>query len=86
MRIPLALRQFVLLLGALASFAGPSLAQQQVAARTPRPDLQDRIKDMVTIGGIRPNQLVGYGLVVGLNGTGDGSVPVTNQTLQSLKH
>lgn len=84
MRIPLALRQFVLLLGALASFAGPALAQQQMAARNPRPDLQDRIKDMVTIGGIRPNQLVGYGLVVGLNGTGDGSVPVTNQTLQSL--
>lgn len=84
MRIPLAIRQCVLLFGALASFAAPALAQQQVAARTPRPDLTDRIKDMVTIGGIRPNQLVGYGLVVGLNGTGDGSVPVTNQTLQSL--
>jgi flagellar P-ring protein precursor FlgI len=68
----------------MAAVATPVLAQQRVAARTPRPDLQDRIKDMVTIGGIRPNQLVGYGLVVGLNGTGDGSVPVTNQTLQSL--
>lgn len=78
------LRHFLLILGAWASFAMPVLAQQQVAARNPRPDLQDRIKDMVTIGGIRPNQLVGYGLVVGLNGTGDGSVPVTNQTLQSL--
>ena len=78
------LRHLLLILGAWASFAMPVLAQQQVAARNPRPDLQDRIKDMVTIGGIRPNQLVGYGLVVGLNGTGDGSVPVTNQTLQSL--
>lgn len=84
MRIFTMLRHFLLIFGAWASFAMPVLAQQQVAARNPRPDLQDRIKDMVTIGGIRPNQLVGYGLVVGLNGTGDGSVPVTNQTLQSL--
>lgn len=84
MRIFPSLRNLVLIMGALASVATPVVAQQQVAARTPRPDLQDRIKDMVTIGGIRPNQLVGYGLVVGLNGTGDGSVPVTNQTLQSL--
>lgn len=30
-----------------------------------------RIKDIVDIEGIRENQLVGYGLVVGLNGTGD---------------
>ncbi|MBV8071938.1 MAG: flagellar basal body P-ring protein FlgI [Acidobacteriaceae bacterium] len=30
-----------------------------------------RLKDLVTIEGVRPNQLVGYGLVVGLNGTGD---------------
>lgn len=77
-------RRALLIAGALASFAAPALSQQQMAARNPRPDLQDRIKDMVTIGGVRPNQLVGYGLVVGLNGTGDGSVPVTNQTLQSL--
>jgi flagellar P-ring protein precursor FlgI len=32
----------------------------------------DRVKDLVTVGGVRPNQLVGYGLVVGLQGTGDG--------------
>ncbi|MCB1478705.1 MAG: flagellar basal body P-ring protein FlgI, partial [Rhodobiaceae bacterium] len=30
-----------------------------------------RIKDLVDIEGVRENQLVGYGLVVGLNGTGD---------------
>src|SRR5436305_7615196 len=30
-----------------------------------------RLKDMVTIEGVRTNQLLGYGLVVGLNGTGD---------------
>jgi len=31
-----------------------------------------RIKDLTDIEGIRDNQLIGYGLVVGLNGTGDG--------------
>src|SRR3954451_19058537 len=30
-----------------------------------------RLKDLVTIEGVRGNQLLGYGLVVGLNGTGD---------------
>lgn len=30
-----------------------------------------RLKDLVTVEGVRPNQLIGYGLVVGLNGTGD---------------
>ena len=30
-----------------------------------------RIKDMATVGGVRDNQLIGYGLIVGLNGTGD---------------
>lgn len=30
-----------------------------------------RIKDIANVGGIRPNQLIGYGLVVGLNGSGD---------------
>src|ERR1700750_259870 len=30
-----------------------------------------RIKDVATIEGVRDNQLIGYGIVVGLNGTGD---------------
>lgn len=33
--------------------------------------LAERIKDLATLAGVRTNQLVGYGLVVGLNGTGD---------------
>lgn len=32
-----------------------------------------KIKDLVNVRGVRDNQLIGYGLVVGLNGTGDGS-------------
>jgi flagellar P-ring protein precursor FlgI len=45
-----------------------------------------RIKDIVTVNGVRSNQLVGYGLVVGLNGTGDGlrNSPFTEQSLQSM--
>lgn len=45
-----------------------------------------RIKDIVDIEGVRENQLVGYGLVVGLNGTGDGlnNSPFTRQSLESM--
>lgn len=35
-----------------------------------------RVKDLVDIQGVRGNQLVGYGLVVGLDGTGDGNKAV----------
>lgn len=41
-----------------------------------------RIKDIASLKGVRTNQLVGYGLVVGLNGTGDGAG--TKFTVQSL--
>lgn len=45
-----------------------------------------RIKDIVDIEGVRENQLVGYGLVVGLNGTGDGlsNSPFTQQSLIAM--
>ncbi len=44
----------------------------------------ERIKDLAGIAGVRSNQLVGYGLVVGLDGTGD-QVTQTPFTVQSLK-
>jgi len=44
----------------------------------------DKIKDITNIVGIRDNQLIGYGLVIGLNGTGDGGSKFTNKSLQSL--
>lgn len=45
-----------------------------------------RIKDIVTVKGVRANQLVGYGLVIGLNGTGDSlrNSPFTEQSIQSM--
>lgn len=44
----------------------------------------ERVKDLTRIDGVRSNQLVGYGLVVGLNGTGDGSGAATVQSLRNM--
>ena len=45
----------------------------------------ERIKDLATVAGVRGNQLVGYGLVVGLDGTGD-QTSQTPFTVQALKN
>jgi len=46
----------------------------------------ERIKDIASFAGVRSNQLVGYGLVVGLDGTGDqtSQTPFTVQSLKSM--
>ncbi|MFN3985971.1 MAG: flagellar basal body P-ring protein FlgI [Rhodocyclaceae bacterium] len=59
-----------MLLLVLSLFAWPALAAE-------------RIKDIASIGGVRNNQLVGYGLVVGLDGTGDQTTQ-TPFTVQSI--
>ena len=47
--------------------------------------MADRIKDLTTVAAMRTNQLIGYGLVVGLQGTGDGSdVSFTAQSMKTL--
>ena len=71
MRRPLRLFSAVLLATALV--AGPSFAKS-------------RIKDIVEFEGVRENMLVGYGLVVGLNGTGDSlrNAPFTKQSLEAM--
>jgi flagellar P-ring protein precursor FlgI len=66
------MKLFIVLLTALASLL-PSLAHA------------DRVKDLVTVAAMRPNQLVGYGLVVGLEGTGDGTdVSFTVQSMRAM--
>ncbi|GAA0623474.1 flagellar basal body P-ring protein FlgI [Brevundimonas kwangchunensis] len=62
-----------LIAAAVAGFASPAMAQS-------------RIKDIASIEGVRTNQLVGYGLVVGLNGTGDSlrNCPFTRQSLEGM--
>ena len=64
----------------LASLAILFLAFNAVLPLKAEPDRGVRLKDLVSIEGVRANQLVGYGLVVGLNGTGD-----TQQTLFSAQ-
>lgn len=43
-----------------------------------------RLKDLVSIKGVRENPLIGYGLVIGLNGTGDGGGEITNTSLKKM--
>ncbi|HET9161717.1 MAG TPA: flagellar basal body P-ring protein FlgI, partial [Caulobacteraceae bacterium] len=47
---------------------------------------KSRIKDIVAFEGVRDNQLIGHGLVVGLNGTGDSirNCPMTKQMLEAM--
>ena len=50
------------------------------------PSHADRIKDLAKIAGVRDNQLIGYGIVVGLDGTGDQTTqtPFTIQSLENM--
>lgn len=67
----------------LAAALGAALVLGPVAQAAAAPA---RIKDIVDVEGVRENQLVGYGLVVGLDGTGDSlnNSPFTRQSLQSM--
>jgi flagellar P-ring protein precursor FlgI len=51
-----------------------------------RPAQAERVKDLATVQGVRANQLVGYSLVVGLDGTGDQTTqaPFTTQSLGTM--
>src|SRR4249920_3495928 len=71
MRRPLAI--FSAFLAAASLMATPSFAKS-------------RIKDIVEFEGVRENMLVGYGIVVGLNGTGDAlrNSPFTKQSLEAM--
>ncbi|HET9784734.1 MAG TPA: flagellar basal body P-ring protein FlgI [Terriglobales bacterium] len=65
-----------------ALLAGLALA---AAAATPSNSLEVPISDITTVAGVRDNLLVGYGLVVGLNGTGDRRQTLfTTQTLSNI--
>jgi flagellar P-ring protein precursor FlgI len=67
-------------------FAGLLTASMTLLPTTSAQGAAARIKDIVDFEGVRENQLVGYGLVVGLNGTGDSlnNSPFTKQSLQSM--
>ena len=63
-----------LILAAIAMLWGASTAHAE------------RVKDLASVQGVRPNQLVGYGLVVGLDGTGDqtSQAPFTVQSIKNM--
>lgn len=69
-RLPLMIRRLALL--AVALLAAPAQAE--------------RVKDLADVAGVRGNPLVGYGLVVGLDGTGDQTTqaPFTVQSLKAM--
>jgi flagellar P-ring protein precursor FlgI len=71
-------RAFLTRLFAFAAFA--------VLAFAPQAEGYSRVKDLVDVEGVRDNMLVGYGLVVGLNGSGDSlkNAPFTQQSLQTM--
>ncbi len=55
------------------------------AALAPQAAHADRVKDIASVAAMRSNQLVGYGLVVGLQGTGDGAdVSFTTQSMKAM--
>jgi flagellar P-ring protein precursor FlgI len=65
----------------VANVAKPANAANAAGAANTR-----RIKEVAAVQGVRSNQLVGYGLVVGLDGTGDQTTqtPFTTQSLQAM--
>ena len=63
-------RRAILAVAALLAFASPAHAE--------------RIKDLGTFQGVRPNQLTGYGIVVGLAGTGDDSLDYATQGMKGV--
>jgi flagellar P-ring protein precursor FlgI len=68
-----------------SSLAALSLVLAVLAGRS-EPAHAERIKDLATVNGVRTNQLVGYGLVVGLDGTGDQTTqaPFTIQSITNM--
>lgn len=86
-RLELTARTLLIALALAASGvpAGNDLVTDMTGAGGDLEAGQERIKDLASIAGVRDNQLVGYGLVVGLDGTGDQTTQ-TPFTVQSLKN
>ena len=79
------LRMAGFLPGRIVALAATTLAALLVLP-TSQGDAQVRIKDIVDVEGVRDNQLIGYGITVGLNGTGDSinGSPFTEQSLVGM--
>ncbi len=67
----------------ILSFALMALALL-LAAVAPAPAHAERVRDLGTFDGVRPNQLTGYGIVVGLDGTGDDNFEYVTQAMRGV--
>lgn len=78
MRMPIAANKLLILLSKACltciAFGVVSATSASVA----------RLKDLADVEGVRGNQLFGYGLVTGLNGTGDGKIDFTNKSVANF--
>jgi flagellar P-ring protein precursor FlgI len=72
--------------GRLATAILAALLLSTALAGWPTPAHADRIKDIATVSGVRSNQLFGYGIVVGLDGSGDQTTqaPFTIQSIANM--
>jgi flagellar P-ring protein precursor FlgI len=61
-----------------------ALAAAFAACTIAQPALAERVKDLGNFQGIRSNQLTGYGIVVGLPGTGDDNLEYTVQSMKAV--
>jgi flagellar P-ring protein FlgI len=77
-------KRFVEKLHKFFCVAATGLAAGAVCLLVPNVSHGARLKDIATVKGVRENILIGYGIVVGLKGTGDSSTEVTGQSLARL--
>jgi len=79
-------QRFSHIVALLARAAGAAACLILLAGLLAAPARADRIKDLASIQGVRANQLIGYGLVVGLDGSGDQvrQSPFTQQSLTNM--
>ncbi|WP_350331996.1 flagellar basal body P-ring protein FlgI [Candidatus Bodocaedibacter vickermanii] len=84
-KIHITTQQLFILMFGFFLFVAP-IEAVHVAPRVTNNQVSTRIKDVAFFDGVRENQLIGYGIVVGLNGTGDSlsSSPFTKESLISM--
>ena len=73
-------------LGAAQWASAANVAARTTASPEVARPMTERVKDLASVAGVRANQLVGYGLVVGLDGTGDqtSQAPFTVQSIRNM--
>lgn len=68
----------------IISFTFYTLLLTSTAAFAEQSTTGTRLKDLVQVKGVRENPIIGYGLVIGLNGTGDSGGEITNTSLRKM--